>query len=1061
MKNRRLAGMFPVLSFCASVAVSDVSYGASGAAGERGTVEIVSSSHQDTAWMDTPDFCRRFRVEQNILPALEMMEKDPSYCFAMECTLHLMEFLDAHPERKEEVVRLMKAGRLEFGATYNQPYESYLSGEELVRQTYYGRRWIRKNLPSCDARVAFNPDVPGRALQMQQVLAKAGIPYLFTSRYHEGLYRWFSPDGSSIVAYTPGHYGNPMALLKLPTNEAVAGIRAKLKEQDAYYRKRDILPDYCLINSMDFSRPVDFRPLITAWNGQADAASLPAMSYGAIAHFFDRVSSGQPRFDTLTGERPDVWLYIHGPTHHWTTSLRREAARLLPAAETFSTFACLLDGSFTNYPAKAFGQAWMDELYIDHGIGGKNGHITDEVFHRKVANARDTGRTALDKALGAIAAQIRVDPKQGTPLTVFNTLAWTRSDPVTWDVPDGLVGPLSITDADGHTIPSQISTLGVPTEVDVAAASAGAKATASSVFSADYGAEKAIDGRWSVRDPDPILGASDKWNSAASGGPHTLVIDFGQQRTIHRVVIRHEGVMGAFHEETRGNTADFQVQGADVADGPWSDLVPPVAGNTASLTVHAFAPKTVRYLRLYITKGTQTDNRYARIYEVQAFAKAEKSGSRMVFIAPDVPSLGYKTFYVTKADKPTVMTAPASQSEKIALENRFYRVTLAPGGIGSLYDKEQRRELLKPDRFLGGEVFTMLSVAKDNRGAGTDAGEFGATPQPVMDDSFDRVARQQPVWKLVETGAVRTVYGLEQPWKNTTVRQRVVVWNTVKCIDFEVDLADFDGSLWREFRMALPLALKAPAITYEVPMGVVQIGKDEIPTTGGHAYGKLTYYEKCSEIRPRELQNFVDASDEKGGVTLSADVSVFDWQDPTTNAPADVVLQPVLLASRKSCNGEGVWYPQAGDHRYRFSLTSHTSDWRQSWRSGVSANYPFETVLGGAAATGGRLPPSLAFLALSEKTSNAKVCTVKKAEDDDSVVVRLVEMEGRDSLAPLDWFWPMRDARSATLIEDPREPVESQGNTLRLPLGHHAIETVLVRFPPCLKPVSPKTTALP
>ena len=1033
-----------------------------------GTVEIASSSHQDTAWMDTPDFCRRFRVEQNILPALEMMAKDPTYCFAMECTLHLMEFLEAHPERRDEVVRLMKAGRLEFGATYNQPYESYLSGEELVRQTYYGRRWIRKNLPGCDARVAFNPDVPGRALQMQQILAKAGIPYLFTSRYHEGLYRWISPDGSGILAYSPGHYCNPMALLKLPPLEAVAGIRAKLEEQGAYYQWRNIPPAYCLINSQDFSRPVDFGPLISAWNAQTNTAAAlrpPAMSYGSIASFFGRVNDSKARFDTLSGERPDVWLYIHGPTHHLTTSLRREAARLLPAAETFSTFACLLDGSFTNYPAKALAQAWMDEIYIDHGIGGKNGHITDEVFHRKVASARDAGRASLDKALGTIAAQIRLEPKLGTPLTVFNTLAWSRSEPVVWDVPDNLTGPLRITDAEGHTVSSQVSTLGVPVDINVAAAAAGAKATASSVYGPDYGAEKAIDGRWAVRDRDPALGGSDKWNSAADGGPQWLVIDFGQQRKVHRVVIRHEGVMGAFREEARANTADFQVQGANGAEGPWSDLVPPVIGNTASLTVHAFKPTSVRFLRVYITKGTQADTAPARLYEVEAFASAEKSPTRLVFIATDVPPLGYKRFYVTKAGADTVAPSGASAPElrqgEVVVENRFYSVSLARGGIRSIQDKEQRRELLKTDRFLGGEVFTMLSVAPDNRGAGTDAGEFGATPQPVMDGSFDRVARQKPEWELIEAGAVRTVYGLEQPWKNTTVRQRVVIWNTVKRIDCEVDLADFDGSLWREFRMALPLALKAPAIAYEVPMGVVQIGKDEIQTTGGHAYGKLTYSEKCSDIHPRELQNFVDASDEKGGLTLSADVAVFDWQDPTTNAPSDVVLQPILLASRKSCNGEGNWYPQAGDHRYRFSITSHRGGWRKGWRAGVAANYPFETAVGTTTATGGQMPPSLAFLELSATAPNATVCTVKKAEDDDSVVIRLVEMEGRDSRAALDWFRPMRDARSATLIEDVGEPVESRGRTLRVPLGHHAIETVLVRFRPKWNPALLNAPSLP
>ena len=1015
---------------------------------QNGEVLLISSSHQDTAWMDTPDFCRRFRIEQNIVPALALMAKEPSYCFAMECTLHLMEFLDAYPNRRDEVIRFMREGRLEFGATYNQPYESYLSGEELVRQVYYGRRWIRKNLPGCDARVAFNPDVPGRALQMQQILAKSGVPYLFTSRYHEGFYRWGSPDGSSVLTFSPGHYYNAhWQLLDFPATGSVERIRGKLDERGESYRTRAVPPVFPIINSQDFSKPVDFSPLIAAWNSQTNTAGLalaPRMAYGSLIDAFERLDKPQARFETRLGERPDVWLYIHGPTHHWTTSLRREAARLLPAAEAFSTFASLLDDRFTAYPSAALGQAWMDELYIDHGIGGKNGHITDEVFYRKVLSARDTGRALLDKALAAIAARVKTAPERGAPLVVFNGLAWKRTEPVVCEVPAGVAAPLRVTDAKGRAIPSQLTVLGAPGEVNVAAAVMGAKASASSVFNADYGAGNAIDGRWAVRDPDPALGASDKWNSAAGVGPHWLLIDFGRARVIHRVVVRHEGVLGAFKKETSDNTADFQVQGADAAEGPWADLAAPVTGNTASLTVHRFAPKSVRYVRLLITKGTQADNSYARIYEVQAFAKAETPAPRLVFVAPDVPPLGYKTFYVSHADAAEASAASpdAPQAERV-VENRFYRLALAPGGIRSWYDKGQKRELLAPGRFLGGELFTLLSVAADNRGKGTDAGEFGAVPMPVVDGSFDRVSLHAPEWKRLEAGAVRTVYGLELPWKNTTVRQRVVVWNDVKRVDCETELRDFSGELWREFRVAFPLALDAPALTYEVPMGVVRVGRDEVPTTGGHAYRDLTYFEKCADIRPREVQNFVDASDGKGGVTLSTDVSVFDWRDPATNAPAGLVLQPVLLASRKSCNGQGCWYPQAGDHLYRYSLTSHAGDWREGWRQGVAANHPFETVSGTPAASGAALPAELAFLELS--APNATVCAVKKAEDDDRVVVRLVDMEGRDSQARLTCFLPIAEACRASMLEEDSEKLDCGKRSVRLPLGHHAVETVLLR----------------
>jgi hypothetical protein len=89
-----------------------------------GTIDLVSSNHQDTAWMDTPAACRKFRIEHNIIPALELMRKDSHYTFCMESSLHLMEFLEARPGLRGEVTQRMKEGRLEFGATYNQPYES-------------------------------------------------------------------------------------------------------------------------------------------------------------------------------------------------------------------------------------------------------------------------------------------------------------------------------------------------------------------------------------------------------------------------------------------------------------------------------------------------------------------------------------------------------------------------------------------------------------------------------------------------------------------------------------------------------------------------------------------------------------------------------------------------------------------------------------------------------------------------------------------------------------------------------------------------------------------------
>ena len=47
-----------------------------------------------------------------------------------------------------------------------------IEAQQLVRQAYYGRKWIRENLPGCDDRVANNMDVPKRTWQMPQILAR-------------------------------------------------------------------------------------------------------------------------------------------------------------------------------------------------------------------------------------------------------------------------------------------------------------------------------------------------------------------------------------------------------------------------------------------------------------------------------------------------------------------------------------------------------------------------------------------------------------------------------------------------------------------------------------------------------------------------------------------------------------------------------------------------------------------------------------------------------------------------------------------------------------------------
>ena len=835
----------------------------------RSTIHLIGSSHQDIAWMDSPEKCKEQRDVVVITPALAIMREHPDFRYGMENTLNLVEYLERHPDRYDEVLRLTREGKMEWGATYNQPYESMLSGEQLVRELYFGRKWIRTHLPGCDARVAWNPDVPGRATQMQQILAKAGVPYLMISRQKENLFRWKSPDGSSVIAYTPGHYYNHSLILAETTAVAAEKLGRKYDEWQTFFAGRGMPAQFGVLNSADAMGPQYFGKLVDRWNELPSPAnaSRPVMKHSSAEDFFRSVDVPGARLDTITGERPNVWLYIHGPTHHWAISAKRQAGVLLPAAEAFSTIDALLAGSWTGYPQKELNTAWAASIYDDHGWGGNQGQVTDQLFRSKADTARTIGKALLGRALGNIAARVKTAAAKGTPVVVFNGLSWPRTEPVRVVLP---AGSYRITDASGKAVVSQ------------------------------------------------------------------------------------------------------------------SVVVP---------------------------------------------AGATEGGTAVTFIAREVPSYGYATYYAVpdKAGPSQRIVSPAP----LTWESKQYTVRFAPGGLQSIYDNELKRELLRTGKFLGGEIFTMRSV-------GTGAGEFTRVQQPTM-EGFDKLSNHAPVWRMEENGAVYAVFALRQPLPTCTIVEKVTVYHEVKRIDVDVAILGWNGDRYREFRMALPLAMTAPEIAYQVPMGIVRFQKDEMPGAAGYAYGKVDYSQPVADVRPREVQNFVTANDATCGVTMSSDVAVMDFLDPTDHPAEHPVLQPILLASRRSCHGLGNWYLQEGDHQYRFSITSHAPGASAGQRQAIGVNDPLMAVVQERRDAAPALPPVHGFLSVSAQ--NWGVTALKKCDDDDTVVLRVYDMEGKDAEGAVQFMMPLARVRAASIIEDDGVEVAHTGARIPLRIGHHAIET--------------------
>ncbi len=833
----------------------------------NGTIHIIQSSHQDIAWMDTPEYCRTERIEDIIIPALDIMREDPNFTFEMEQTLNLMEFLEAHPERRDEVIERYKEGRFVWGATYNQPYEGLASGEQLVRQAYYGRKWIRENLPGCDDRTANNVDVPGRTMQMPQILAKSGIRNLFVSRMREGLYDWYSPDGSSVLTYTPGNYGWATLMWKFFEKDAVTAferLHPRSRLWSDYFRSRHIPPHYAVLMSCDATKPVNFAPVIDEWNRIAELAEveLPRLKCSTAEEYLALVDTPEAQMEEVVGERPDLWLYIHGPAHYQQTVAKREAGVLLPAAELFTAVnnVCL-DGSW-DYPRAAFDRAWMASIYPDHGLGGKNGEITDRIFGDSLSVARDLGRSLLDASLRKIADRV---PEEAGNWVVFNDLQWDR------------------------------------TEV-------------------------------------AYLPAGDR--------PAVVCTSDGRELPVQRI---------------------------------------------------------------------------------------ERDGREcLAFVTEGVPSFGYAAYRVKPVAKEPRPVVPAGVEQgDNYYRNAFYDIVLGDGGIVSLYDFEQGCNLAETSRFAFGDIL-------DAGYKGNGAGEFNRIADLEVDDQT-LVSAQPASWRIVATGAVCTTFENAVQTAFARVIQRITVYHAIKKIDFDVTLENFTGEHNRQYRILFPLNMKRASsrIHYEVPMGVAEVGVSEMKSIpGGWSWGG-TYVHHPADSHPREIQNFISASGNGFGVTMSSCVAVADWIDPSRDQSDYPVLQGILLSSHKSCHGEGNWYHQTGTHSFRFSILGHEAGWQNGYCFGVGANHPLLPVA--REGRGGDLEASCSFIRISDPL--VSLTTLKKADGGNALILRLTEMEGVDKTVEVTLPFDVKRVTRTDLIEEGGEPVAGSGRRLTLRLGHHAIET--------------------
>lgn len=386
--------------------------------------------------------------------------------------------------------------------------------------------------------------------------------------------------------------------------------------------------------------------------------------------------------------------------------------------------------------------------------------------------------------------------------------------------------------------------------------------------------------------------------------------------------------------------------------------------------------------------------------------------AHVVFLAA-VPSLGYSVYEVQPAPAGARAVPTPLRVSTTSLENGYYRVTLsADGDVSSIYDKRLRRELLSaPIR---------LAISTDN-------------PRywPAWNMDFEDEQRPPRAYvggpaevRVVERGPARVAVEVSRKADSSTfvTTVRLSAGDGGRRVEF----ADRINWMTKEanLKVVFPLTAANDSATYNWDIGTIKRPNET---------------ERQFEVASHR---WVDLTDKSGqfGVTILTD------EKNGSDKPSDNTLRLTLMrtpGTRGGYRDQGTqdW----GHHEPIYGLAAHAGDWRRGetdWQA-YRLNEPLMAFT--APKHAGFL--GKVFSLLETGSSRVRVMALKQAERGDEVVVRLVELDGRNEPdVRIRFAAPVTAAREVNGQEQPVGPATVRGGALIASFSPYQPRTFAVRL---------------
>ncbi|MGN0179444.1 MAG: alpha-mannosidase, partial [Monoglobaceae bacterium] len=404
------------------------------------TVDCIGHTHIDVAWMWTYAQTRE-KVQRSFSIVVELMKRYPEYKFTISQP-QLLEYLKEEvPSVYADIKELVKQGRIDIeGAMWVEPDCNLPSGESLVRQIIWGKRFIKDEF-GVDSKILWLPDVFGYSAAIPQILNKSGVDKFVTSKigWNEfnqipyDLFKWVGVDGTEVSTH-----------FMTCRDKGWDNLRAT-----SYVGR--ITPSY-VQGTWDRQQQKEYTDEVFMTYGYGDGGGGPTEEMLEMQRRIHRGVIGVPKTEMMTateslnrieekfeknikkiGKTPtwkgELYLEFHRGTYTAVGKVKRYNRKtefMLHNAEVLSVLNMLKANG--TYDTEKINKVWKTVLLnqFHDVIPGSSIHaVYDDVFEM-YENAQESIKTVTDSAIDAIAQNIKGENKT----VVFNPNGFKVTDVV-------------------------------------------------------------------------------------------------------------------------------------------------------------------------------------------------------------------------------------------------------------------------------------------------------------------------------------------------------------------------------------------------------------------------------------------------------------------------------------------------------------------------------------------------------------------------------------------------------------------------------------------------------